>query len=50
MLDPEVVCMAVYQIAAPLKNIIVVRVTMKDGMSNTIVQTPFKRPTAVRWR
>ena len=44
MLDPELVCAAVYQIAAPLKNIIVVSVTRKDGISNTMVQTPFKRP------
>src|SRR6202167_4297921 len=44
MLDPELVCAAVYQIAAPLKNIIVVSVTRKDGMSNTIVQMPFMTP------
>ena len=44
MLDPELVCAAVYQIAAPLKNIIVVSVTRKDGMSNTMVQTPFRTP------
>jgi hypothetical protein len=36
----------VYQIAAPLKNIIVVSVTRKDGMSNTMVQTPFMTPIA----
>ena len=44
MLDPELVWAAVYQTAAPLKNIIVVSVTRKDGMSNTIVQTPFRTP------
>ena len=44
MLDPELVWAAVYQTAAPLKNIIVVSVTRKDGMSNTIVQTPLRTP------
>ena len=44
MLDPELVWAAVYQIAAPLKNIIVVSVTRKDGMSNTMVQTPLRTP------
>ena len=36
-----------YQIAAPLKNIIVVSVTRKDGMSKTIVQTPFRTPIRI---
>ena len=47
MLDPELVWAAVYQIAAPLKNIIVVSVTRKDGMSNTIVQKPFRTPIRI---
>ena len=33
MLDPEAVFNAVYQIAAPLKNIIVVSVTRNEGIS-----------------
>ena len=38
--------------AEPLKNIIVVRVTRKDGISNRVVQTPLStpmtRPTAMQ--
>ena len=47
MLEPQSgVSSVVYQIAEPLKNIIVVRVTMKDGMSNRVVQTPLSAPMA----
>ena len=37
---------AVYQIAAPLKNIIVVSVTMNGGMLSRAVQTPLSQPMA----
>jgi hypothetical protein len=46
MLDPSLVWEAVYQIAAPLKNIMVASVTMNDGMPKKATQMPLAQPMA----